>query len=84
MKIPNHIAEQPFSDDLKPKQEGILCVYYQSINGFICMEDMYKYMTQMEKYKLDIFGWMETNINWTPNMKNKVKQMGRKSGTTLR
>eukprot|EP00957_Ditylum_brightwellii_P084043 6389535-Ditylum_brightwellii.AAC.1 len=32
----------------------------------------------MHKYQVDIWGWTETNSNWTPAMTTKAKQMGLK------
>ena len=55
-KIPNKIAKQPYGDELKEKETGTLRVYYQNINRFGCMEDLYNYMSQMGKHEVDIFG----------------------------
>eukprot|EP00957_Ditylum_brightwellii_P069620 5288118-Ditylum_brightwellii.AAC.1 len=32
----------------------------------------------MHKHEVDIWGWSETNVNWTPNMISKTKHLGNK------
>ena len=35
-------------------------------------------MEIMKDHNIDIWGWTETNINWTPNNKDAVKYMSTK------
>ena len=35
-------------------------------------------METMKEYDIDIWGWSETNINWTSNIKDAVKYMSTK------
>eukprot|EP00957_Ditylum_brightwellii_P109625 8361483-Ditylum_brightwellii.AAC.1 len=69
---------------MKKKEDGALCIYYQNMNGVKCMEELYKYMSLMNKYGVGIFGWTETNVNWTPLLINKTEQMERKLWRNLK
>eukprot|EP00957_Ditylum_brightwellii_P078679 5982396-Ditylum_brightwellii.AAC.1 len=35
-------------------------------------------MEYMKMYKVDIWMWTETNINWTPKMRREAEKMGSK------
>ena len=39
---------------------------------------MFEYMLKMKEYEVDVWGWTETNINWTPNTTNAMKYMSTK------
>eukprot|EP00957_Ditylum_brightwellii_P212136 15367006-Ditylum_brightwellii.AAC.2 len=78
-KVPDIIAEQSYGNIFGQKANKILWIYYQNIHGFTCLEEMYEYMLLMKEYEVDIFGWSETNTNWTLVARNKVGQMGRRT-----
>ena len=71
-------AQENHRDTLEPKENGRIRINYQNIKGIQYKEDIYKYMETMKEYNVDIWGWSETNINWTPNIKDAVKYMSTK------
>eukprot|EP00957_Ditylum_brightwellii_P012957 979214-Ditylum_brightwellii.AAC.1 len=60
------------------KEEGYLRVYFQNVNGISTEEDMQGYMEEMKDREVDIWRWMETNVNWTPNLINNTTYKGQK------
>eukprot|EP00957_Ditylum_brightwellii_P194074 14779980-Ditylum_brightwellii.AAC.1 len=70
--------DKPYGHEMKEKKKGILRVYYQNINGITCLKGLYKYMEYIKTYKVDIWMWSETNINWMPKMRREAEKMGSK------
>eukprot|EP00957_Ditylum_brightwellii_P093572 7125242-Ditylum_brightwellii.AAC.1 len=60
------------------KEEGHLRVYFQNVHGISMEKDMQGYMEEMKDRKVDIWGWTETNVNWTPNLINNTAYKGQK------
>eukprot|EP00957_Ditylum_brightwellii_P205831 15345644-Ditylum_brightwellii.AAC.2 len=60
---------------LKPQ---IHSEYFQNINGLATEEDIKSNMDLIHTKEVDIWGWVETNVNWTPNLISKVQYLGRK------
>eukprot|EP00957_Ditylum_brightwellii_P041057 3109585-Ditylum_brightwellii.AAC.1 len=58
------------------KEVGHLRVYFQNVNGIAVEEDMQEYMEEMKDREGDIWGWTETNANWTPNLINNATYEG--------
>eukprot|EP00957_Ditylum_brightwellii_P033485 2537441-Ditylum_brightwellii.AAC.1 len=50
------------------KDKNTLRLYFQNVNGISTVEDMNSYMDEMNEREVDIWGWAETNANWTKNL----------------
>lgn len=68
--------EEPYGNLFTANLIDSIRIYYQNINGINSKEDMYKYMKLIKIYEVDIWGWVETNINWMPELIEKFKSMG--------
>eukprot|EP00957_Ditylum_brightwellii_P139559 10636266-Ditylum_brightwellii.AAC.1 len=60
---------------LTTKDDNTLHMYFQNVNRVATKEDLRRYMEEMHERDADIWGWAETNVNWTPHMVSKAKYM---------
>eukprot|EP00957_Ditylum_brightwellii_P089457 6812236-Ditylum_brightwellii.AAC.1 len=63
---------------MTPKEKNTLRIYFQNINGISTVEDLHGYMDEMRDREIDIWGWVETNVNWTKNLLTQAKFYGNK------
>eukprot|EP00957_Ditylum_brightwellii_P173907 13239477-Ditylum_brightwellii.AAC.1 len=69
---------QHHSHRMHPKQEDHMQLYFQNVNGINTEEDIKSYLDAIHEHEVDIWGWSETNIKWTPNMISKNKCLSNK------
>jgi hypothetical protein len=66
----------PFGDLIStPKREGDLRIYFQNVNSIYKFRDwnsLREASAALHDYKVDIFGFAETNIKWNLRLKNQV------------
>eukprot|EP00957_Ditylum_brightwellii_P081113 6169413-Ditylum_brightwellii.AAC.1 len=63
---------------MKDKGDNTLHIYFQNINGIAIEEDIKGYMEYINEKEVDIWGWDETNINWTQHPLAQAKYYGNK------
>ena len=62
---------------LKTKDSNTLRIYFQNINGLGTNEELKEYIEDMKNNEVDIWGWAETNVHWSPQVVDKIKAIGR-------
>ena len=60
---------------MKVKEEGILRIVYQNVNGIATEEDLVENTTEMKNIEADIRGWVDPNVNWTANMESRANDL---------
>lgn len=78
-KATEEVNIQPFGADIKHKQDNALRIAVQNINGFRfdAARAGAEEVDAMDKLGLDIFGLVETNINWSHEAKLRFEAMMR-------
>ena len=67
-----------YGHQLNTKDKHTLRIYFQDMNGIATIENMHSYIDKMNKREADIWGWAETNVNWTKNLLAQTKYYGNK------
>eukprot|EP00957_Ditylum_brightwellii_P191188 14558161-Ditylum_brightwellii.AAC.1 len=68
---------------LEKKEKNRMRIYFQNINGIATEKDLKSYMEDMSEKEINIWGWAETNVKWTPNMTARAKYYGNKIFTNF-
>eukprot|EP00957_Ditylum_brightwellii_P038474 2907768-Ditylum_brightwellii.AAC.1 len=63
------------------KNNGRMRVYFQNANGISTEEDWCKFkelFRNRQEHKIDVFGSVETNLPWSPQLNHKASYHARK------
>ena len=69
-----------FGDDITQKAPNTCRIYFQNVAGVSPADDwsnLTDNFLQMKKKEVDIFGFAETNVAWTPKAQNESRRHGR-------
>ena len=75
---PTYTNNESWGDQLDEKLSYITRVYFHNINGILYQKswDKWKEIVDMiNKHKVDVAGFVETNINWNPTNCNTAKSI---------
>ena len=68
-----------FGDDIAHKEPNTCRIYFQNVAGVSPADDwsnLTDNFVQMKKKQVDIFGFAETNVSWTPRAQNESQRHG--------
>ena len=74
-------ANETWGENMKYKDENTCRIYFQNIRNLIIDDEWQSWtdiVDKMNTYSVDIFGFVEPNVNWTPKLNAEAAKIGRR------